>query len=105
MKPILINITKGLMIAGAITLGLFATPAQAQIEVTIYPPAAFRATARPVYYEGHAAYWYGGRWHYRDGEHWRVYQEEPRYLREYRVVRVPVRQHYEKRRHHHRRGR
>jgi hypothetical protein len=35
-----------------------------------YPPDAYIATTEPVYFEGHAAYWYGGRWFYRDGARW-----------------------------------
>jgi hypothetical protein len=73
---------------------LAAAPARAGIEIQIFPPAWFIATARPVYYEGHAAYWYGGRWHYRDGREWRTYREEPRYLREYRSHREPERHYY-----------
>ena len=37
-----------------------------------------------MYYEGHAAYWYGDRWYYRSGREWYEYREEPRYLRDYR---------------------
>lgn len=42
-----------------------------------YPPPDFVATVQPVYYEGHAAYWYNGRWFYRDGGHWAHYDREP----------------------------
>jgi hypothetical protein len=42
-----------------------------------YPPAAFIATAEPVYYEGHASYWYGNHWVYRDGNRWGSYRREP----------------------------
>ena len=31
-----------------------------------YPPDAYIATTDPVYFEGHASYWYGGRWYYRE---------------------------------------
>lgn len=105
MNRTLLTMSKGVLLSGAITMGLFAAPAQAQIEVTIYPSAAFRATTRPVYYENRASYFYQGRWYYRDGGSWRVYRDEPRFLRESRVQRVPVRKHYkhyEKRRHHRR---
>jgi hypothetical protein len=66
------------------------------------PPPGFVATASPVYYEGHPAYWYGNRWYYRDGAGWGAYRSEPGYLRNYRVqggVRVgaPARR-YERRR-------
>jgi hypothetical protein len=43
-----------------------------------YPPADYIATVQPVYYEGHAAYWYGNRWYYRDaGGRWGHYDHEP----------------------------
>jgi hypothetical protein len=96
------TMSKSLALAGAVTLGLLAAPAQAQIQITISPPAAFIATSRPVYYAGRATYWYGGRWYYREGRSWQAYRDEPRYLRESRVVVVPSRKHYEKRRHHRR---
>ena len=104
MNRTLLTMSKGVLLTGAITLGIFATPAQAQVEITIFPSAAFRATARPTYYEGRAAYWYQGRWYYRDGGNWAYYREEPVFLRERRVVEVqlPERRnfkHYENRRH------
>jgi hypothetical protein len=42
-----------------------------------YPPDAYIATTEPVYFEGHAAYWYGGYWYYRDGGRWGHYDHEP----------------------------
>ena len=42
-----------------------------------YPPADFLATTEPVYFEGHAAYWYHNRWFYRNGGHWGHYDHEP----------------------------
>jgi hypothetical protein len=33
-----------------------------------YPPADYIATVEPVYFEGHAAYWYGNRWYHYDRE-------------------------------------
>ncbi len=59
-----------------------------------YPPPAFIATATPVYYEGHATYWYGGQWYARDGARWSAYRAEPVYLRDYRARGVPPRQLY-----------
>jgi hypothetical protein len=44
---------------------------------TDYPSADFVATTEPVYVGGHAAYWYHGRWFYRDGAHWGHYDREP----------------------------
>jgi len=45
-----------------------------------YPPAAFLATAQPVYYEGRPAYFYGNRWYYRNGASWGAYRSEPEFL-------------------------
>jgi len=43
-----------------------------------YPPDAYIATTDPIYFEGHAAYWYGGFWYYRDGGgRWGHYDHEP----------------------------
>jgi len=69
--------------------------AQAQIEINVGPPSGFIATTSPVYFEGHAAYWYGDRWQYREGGRWHGYREEPAYLREYRGRRAPERRSYE----------
>jgi hypothetical protein len=59
-----------------------------------YPPAGYIATATPVYYQGYATYWYGGRWYWRDGGAWRAYRSEPGYLREHRASGLPPRQSY-----------
>lgn len=98
MNRTLKSLSKGALLSGAVMLSLLSTPALAQIEIQLFPPVAFRATARPVYYEGHASYWYQGRWYYRDGREWRYYHDEPRHLRDYRGAREPYRQHYERRR-------
>ena len=98
MNRTLAMISKGALIAGAL---MMATPAQAQVEIRIFPPPAFRATVEPVYYEGRASYYYQGRWYYQDGGNWEYYREEPVILRERRTVQVIVRPHYERR---HRRG-
>jgi hypothetical protein len=42
-----------------------------------YPPDEFIATAEPVYFDGHASYWYGNHWYYRDGGRWNHYDHEP----------------------------
>lgn len=84
------------MLGGAVVASCLASaPARAGIEIEIFPPAVFIATATPVYFEGHAAYWYGNRWYYREGRSWRPYREEPRYLHEYR-------EHHEFERHYYR---
>lgn len=102
MMRTLVTMSKAVMLAGALALGLFSTPAQAQrVEISLFPPVWFRATSRPVYHDGHAAYWYQNRWYYQDRGEWQYYREEPIYLRDYRSHRAPVRQHYERG---HRRG-
>lgn len=60
-----------------------------------YPPDAYIATTEPVYFEGHAAYWYGNRWYYRDGGHWGHYDREPPVLYQRRMQAPPVRRTYE----------
>jgi len=87
-----------LMMGVLVASCLASTPVRAGIEIEFFPPPVFIATARPVYFEGHAAYWYRNRWHYREGREWRTYREEPRYLREYRTRREPERHFYEHRR-------
>jgi hypothetical protein len=62
-----------------------------------YPPDAYIATTEPVYFEGHAAYWYGGRWYYRDGARWNHYDREPPALQQRRMQAPPVRRTYESR--------
>jgi hypothetical protein len=84
MTRTIMTMSKGILYIGAITACLASTPALAQIRVEISPPAAYIATATPVYYEGRPSYWYGNQWHYRDGRSWRTYREEPAHLREYR---------------------
>jgi hypothetical protein len=61
-----------------------------------YPPASYVVTAQPVYYEGHASYWYGGRWVYRDGASWNYYRSEPAYLGARRGNGAPPRRVYER---------
>ena len=94
MTRALVTMLKGALCAGLITASLAATPAQAQLEVRIFPPAWYIATTRPVYFEGRASYWYGDRWYYREGRHWRTYREEPAFLREHRGRHQPDRHYY-----------
>jgi hypothetical protein len=70
-------------------------PVGAGIHIEI--PVEFVATTTPVYHGGHAAYWYGGRWVYRDGREWREYHEEPSHLREYRQHHEQERRYYGRR--------
>jgi hypothetical protein len=69
-------------------LGLASRVASAQVG---YPPAEFIATTEPVYYQGHAAYWYGNQWYYHD-EHggWAHYDHEPRELADHRAHAPPA---------------
>jgi hypothetical protein len=86
--------SKGILYVGAVAACLASTPAMAQISVDFYPPAAFVATSRPVYYQGRPTYWYGNRWYYRDGRNWHSYRDEPRALHNYRGQHEPYRQFY-----------
>jgi hypothetical protein len=70
------------VVAGACLFA--AVPAFAQVEIVVGPPADFIATAEPVYFEGRPAYWWGGRWYFRDGPGWHYYHDEPAYLRGWR---------------------
>ncbi len=58
------------------------------------PPDAYIATTEPVYFEGHAAYWYGDHWYYRNGSAWRRYDREPAALHQRRMQAPPVRRTY-----------
>jgi hypothetical protein len=60
-----------------------------------YPPDAYIATAEPVYFDGHASYWYGNRWYYRDGGRWNHYDREPAGLYQRRTSAPIVRRSYE----------
>ena len=84
MTRALVTLVKRGLCVAAIVSCLMALPAHAQVQIVISPPAWFIATSWPVYFEGHATYWYGDRWYYRDGGAWRYYREEPAHLRDYR---------------------
>jgi len=94
MTRTLVQLLKGALGLGAIVACLASTPAQAQIRIEVGPPAWYIATNRPVYYEGHASYWYGNQWHYREGRRWQTYREEPRFLRDQREHRADSRHYY-----------
>jgi hypothetical protein len=88
-------ILRRLLSVAAIAGCMAAPSAQAQVRVQIFPPASFVAVNTPVYYEGHATYWYGNQWYYRDGRQWRAYRQEPVYLHEYRGRQMASRRYYE----------
>ncbi|MGA3122164.1 MAG: hypothetical protein ABSF69_15495 [Polyangiaceae bacterium] len=87
---------------GALGLGLAlsgeATAQPLPPEAPPPPPPAFVATVEPVYYEGHAAYWYGAHWYWRDPHGWHWYANEPAFLRDRRGHSPAPRHHYERRR-------
>jgi hypothetical protein len=93
MNRVIARLSQGFAIApavGALALvSLTGAPAGAQWAP---PPAEYVATAEPVYYEGHAAYWYGGHWFWRD-EHggWGHYDREPPFLADRRAHFAPRR--------------
>jgi hypothetical protein len=88
----LFRLLMGILLVGAISVGLRAAPAQAQI--VIEPPSTCIATISPVYYQGRAAYWCGDQWYYQNGDAWGVYGTEPAYLHTYRGSHAPARQFY-----------
>jgi hypothetical protein len=84
---------KTVLLGMSLAVCLIATHAKAQ-EVVVYPPPEFLATTAPVYFEGRPAYWWGGRWYYRNGAAWGFYREEPGFLRDWRGHHEVVRQFY-----------
>jgi hypothetical protein len=74
----------GLLGAGALGCEVSAYPENYYVEGD-YPPADFVATTEPVYFEGRPAYWYRGRWFYRDGARWGSYPREPPALAQHRA--------------------
>lgn len=94
MRRTRVTIVKSILCGAAILSCLVALPASGQIEIVVRPPFWFVASARPVYFEGRATYWYGNRWYYRDGGSWRYYNNEPTYLRNHRGSDQRNRHHY-----------
>jgi hypothetical protein len=83
-RPLLSRLALLATLGLTVGVGFPVAPASAQ-EVTIYPDAAYIATADPVYYNGIPHYWFRDRWYYREGARWAWYHEgEPRYLHDYR---------------------
>ena len=94
MTRVWMNTLRGALCACALGTGLAAGDARAQVEIVVGPPADILATTAPVYFEGRPAYWWGGRWYYRDGPGWRFYGAEPGYLHEWRGRHEVYRHHY-----------
>jgi hypothetical protein len=66
--------------------------AEVDPDPAFYPPPSYVATVDPVFYDGHAVYWYGGHWAYRDGVgRWSYYRSEPAFLARRRGVAGPPR--------------
>jgi hypothetical protein len=87
-----------LAFVAAVGLGATLAPATASAQqIVIGPSAEFIATTEPVYYEGHAAYWYNNHWYWKD-EHggWQHYESEPRELQDRRLHSPPPRHYYAK---------
>jgi hypothetical protein len=89
-----VRMFRGALCASALASCVCAGPALADVEIQVFPPAWYVATSSPVYHEGHASYWYGNRWYYRDGGSWHSYGEEPQHLREARGRAEPARHYY-----------
>jgi hypothetical protein len=60
-----------------------------------YPSDAYIATTEPVYFNGYASYWYGGRWYYQNGGRWNHYDREPAGLYQRRMQGAQRRRNYE----------
>lgn len=87
-----VKITSGLGAIAAVSL--LAATAAAQ---WVPPPPEYVATTEPVYYEGHAAYWYNNHWYWQD-EHgaWNHYDQEPAFLADRRMHSPPDRRDFER---------
>lgn len=85
-----------LIAAGILASCLVPMPAEGQVyvDVGLAPPPEFIATATPVYYEGRPAYWWNGRWYFRDGARWGYWHDEPGYLHDWRGHHEPARVYY-----------
>jgi hypothetical protein len=97
MNRIIATLSKGLVMVSALgalaAVSLLVAPAQAQWAP---PPPEYVASTEPVYYEGHAAYWYGGHWNWRDPRGaWNHYDQEPPGLADRRSHSPPVRRSWE----------
>jgi hypothetical protein len=97
MNRITAALSRGLGIASALgalaSVSLIGTTALAQWAP---PPPEYIATTDPVYYEGHATYWYAGHWNWRDPRGaWNHYDHEPPSLADRRSHAPPVRRSWE----------
>jgi hypothetical protein len=83
-----------LLLTSAAAMLLAAPVASAQDDDA--PPAEVIATLTPMYFEGHAAYWYHDHWHYRDAHGaWGYYRTEPSFLHDHRIAHpIPERHYY-----------
>jgi hypothetical protein len=77
-----------LLIAVLLPLGasvaVLSTSTDAQAQYYRPPPPYYVARYRPVYYNGYAHYYYGGRWgYYRPGYGWYYYNQAPAELCHY----------------------
>ncbi len=72
------------------------SPSVASAQVVVdFPPPEVIATLTPVYYEGHAAYWWHDHWNYRDARgHWGRYEAEPQVLHDHRFGHAADRHYY-----------
>jgi hypothetical protein len=92
------NLVQPLWVGALLGLTLLVSGCYGEVDgdPAYYPSASYVVTAQPVYYEGHASYWYGGRWVYRDGANWNYYRSEPQYLGARRGYVAPPRRVYER---------
>ena len=100
MNRSIASLSRGFVIVSAFgalaAVGLVGRSAEAQ---WVPPPAEYIATTEPVYYEGHAAYWYNNHWFWRDDHGaWNHYGQEPRELADHRAHFPPARRSWQGRR-------
>jgi hypothetical protein len=87
------GLSKGLVILSALgALAAVSAIGGSAAAQWVPPPPEYIASTEPVYYEGHAAYWYNNAWYWHD-EHgaWNHYDHEPQFLADHRAHFQPVR--------------
>ena len=84
MNRISMNFVKLVTVASLAVLGTAGCYGEVYGDPAFYPSDAVVATEDPVYFNGQATYYNGGRWFYRNGGRWSYYRSEPGYLRTYR---------------------
>jgi hypothetical protein len=94
---ILVKMSSACALAGVLALAAGCYGEVDEGGAAYYPSDSFLVTGQPVYYEGHASYFYNGRWVYRDGGgRWNAYRSEPAFLAQRRGAVAAPRRTYER---------